>query len=225
MKKNSCPGFTLIEVIIAILIFAIIITTLFSSFDAFLISSETVKDEITHDEKIRNIFKRISMDLEAIYVLQPPRYQPPQFDSDPDPYRFIGEETTMGQDSVSSMIFTSLAHVTLGADQRTGVARIAYYLKENKTDTYDLYRSDALFPFPEEIESCYDPILCKDISAFKIIYKNGDNDPYEIWDSDAKEFQYGFPASVDIKIFFGSDENSRIFEFSIDLATGRDPIE
>lgn len=225
MGKNSCPGFTLLEVIIAILIFAIIITTLFSSFDAFIISSEGVKKDIIHNEKIRKTFKRIRMDLESLYVLQPPRYQPPQFDSGPDPYRFIGTETTMGQDSVSTMIFTSLAHVNIGADQRSGVARIAYYLKENKTDTYDLYRSDALYPYPEEIESCYDPVLCTDISGFKIIYKNENNDPYETWDSDDKEFQYGFPTSVDISIFFGSGENSRISEFSIDLGTGREPIE
>ena len=225
LTKNHCSGFTLVEILIAVLIFSIIIFTLFSSFKAFIVSSETVKKEVAHSEKIRTVFKRISMDLESIFVLQPPRYKKPEFDSDPDPYRFTGKEVTVGQQVVSSMAFTSGAHAKFGADQRDGVARIAYYLKENKKNNYDLYRADSLPPFPEDIESCSDPVLCKDISGFEVIYKDVNGDEYRYWDSDAEEFNYTFPASIDFKITIGSGERQQAFIISIGLVTGREPID
>lgn len=223
LTKNNCKGFTLVEILIAVLIFSIIIFTLFSSFKAFIVSSEAIKKEVAHSEKIRTIFKRISMDLESIFVLQPPRYKKPEFD--PDPYRFIGKEVTVGQRVVSSMAFTSCAHAKPGADQREGVARIAYYLKENEKNKYDLYRTDSLPPFPEEMASCSDPVLCRDISGFEIVYKDVNKNEYRDWDSDAEEFNYMFPASIDFKITLDSGKRQRAFILSIGLAAGRGPID
>ncbi len=213
------------EVLVSILIFSIVIFTLFSSFKAFIISSENLKDEIKYSEKIRNVMKRINMDFESLYVLQAPRYKKPEFNSDPDPYRLIGKETTMGQDSFSSIEFTSLAHAMIGLEQRPGIARIAYYAKENENNTFDLYRADSLRPFPEELGSCFDPILCRNISRFKILYTDFIGDEYNYWDSDAKEFAYTFPASIDLKIVLGSGENQQAFEISIGLVSGRASIE
>lgn len=70
-------GFTLVEILIVILIFSVVIATLFSSFKAFLLSSENVKEVVAHSEKITNIFKRINLDFESIFILQPPRYKKP----------------------------------------------------------------------------------------------------------------------------------------------------
>ena len=223
--KDNSRGFTLVEILIAVLIFSIIISILFSSFKAFIISSEKVKEEIAHSEVIKNVFKRISMDFESIFILQPPRYKKPQFNSDPDPYSFVGKEVTVGQQVVSSMVFTSLAHAKLGVNQRDGVARIAYYLKENENNMYDLYRADALPPFPEEPESCSDPVLCRDISGFEVLYKDFNGDEYRFWDSEAEEFKYTFPVSIDMKIIFGSEQRQQVSVITIGLVTEREPIE
>ncbi|MCD4736126.1 MAG: prepilin-type N-terminal cleavage/methylation domain-containing protein [Bacteroidales bacterium] len=223
--KDNSRGFTLVEILIAVLIFSIIISILFSSFKAFIISSEKVKEEIAHSEVIKNVFKRISMDFESIFILQPPRYKKPQFNSDPDPYSFVGKEVTVGQQVVSSMVFTSLAHAKLGVNQRDGVARIAYYLKENENNMYDLYRADALPPFPEEPESCSDPVLCRDISGFEVLYKDFNGDEYRFWDSEAEEFKYTFPVSIDMKIIFGSEQRQQVSVITIGLVTERELIE
>lgn len=225
MNKQRCKGFTLVEVLVSILIFSILMSTLFSSFKAFIISSEYLKDDVTHGEKIRNVLKRINTDLESLVVLQTPRYKKPEFNSDPDPYGFIGQEETLGRNVVSSMAFTSFAHAMLGVDQRAGVARISYYLKENENNTYDLYRADALFPFPEEMESCTNPILCRDISGFELVYTDFNGDEHRYWNSDDQEFEYAFPISMDLKITLGSGENRQVFETSISMVSGRGPIE
>ena len=213
------------EVLVSVLIFSIIILTLLSSFKAFIISSEGIKEDVSYNEKIRDLLKRIHMDIESLVVLQPPRYKKPEFNSDPDPYRFIGEKVILGQNIFSSMIFTSLAHAKLGPDQRTGVARIAYYLKENENNTYDLFRADSLPPFPEELESCSDPILCKDISKFEVVYTDLKGNEHGYWDSDTEEFQYTFPVSIVLKIALGSGEKQQMFETSMGLVSGRAPIE
>jgi general secretion pathway protein J len=218
-------GFTLIEIMIALMIFAVIISALFSTFNAFIISSETIKDEVLHSEKIRNVFKRIRLDLESVFVLQKPRYKKPEFNSDPDPYRFVGEEVAIGQDVVSSIVFPSFAHVKFGEDQRTGVARIAYYVKKNQNNSYDLYRADVLSPFPEDIESCSDPVLCQNIFRFEVLYKDVNGDAHKSWDSDAQEFGHTFPASVDLKITFGDGEKKQVSLISVGLVSGREPIE
>ena len=223
MRNNR--GFTLVEILIAILIFSVVISTLFSSFRAFIISSENIKEVVAHSEKIQNLFKRISLDLDSIFVLQPPRYKKPQFNSDPDLYRFVGNEDTLGQQTVSTLVFPSFAHAQFGGDQRAGVARIVYYLKENKDNGYDLYRADALPPFPEELESCFDPVLIKDISGFEVIYKDFNGDEYKYWDSEDEEFNYTFPSSIHLKVAFGSGEMQQVLETSIHLISGREPIE
>jgi len=223
--NDKCKGFTLIEVLIATMIFSIIIIALFSSINSFVISSQTVKENIAHIEKIRDVIKRITRDIEALYVLQPPRYKKPEFNSEPDPYRLTGEEVIMGQSVVSTISFASLAHTISGDDQRLGVARIVYYLKENENNLYDLYRSDSLPPFPKEQKLCSDPVLCRNISEFKIVYRNFKGDEYSFWDSDEQEFQFTFPASIDLKITFGSEEKSKVFETSFAMIAGREPIE
>ncbi len=202
-------GFTLIELLIAILIFSIIMGTLFSSFQAFLISSEKVKQDLSQSEKIKNVLHRIRLDLESIYIAQPPEYKKPAFNTEPDPYRFIGEIENMGSISASSMIFASSAHAVIGADKREGIARISYYLKENQNNGYDLYRSDSLLPFYEEPDTCFDFIVCKDIVAFEISYQDGNNDSYTYWDSDSREFHYTFPESIFLKIVFAAKENTQ----------------
>ncbi len=222
-KKHA--GFTLLEVLVAVLIFAIVMSTLFTTFNAFLVSAETVKNEVIYTETIKNVFKRISLDLESLFVLQPPAYQKPEFNSDPDIYRFVGQETSVGQTSVSSMMFASLCHIRFGDDPGQGIARIHYYLKPDENDLYTLYRSDTLPPSTEEIESCYDPVLCRDVSGFEIVYRDFNGEEYRSWDSDDQAFGYTFPASIDVKITFGPGEKPRIFTGSVRPGTGRVPIE
>ncbi len=218
-------GFTLIEVFIAILIFALVISALFSSFKAFIISSEGVKETVAQSERMKGVYRRISLDMESIFVLQPPRYKKPEFNSDPDPFAMVGSEETVGQQVVSYLIFTSFAHAKIGEDQRDGIARIGYYVKENNDDTYDLYRSDTLLPFPEELESCTDPVLIQGISGFEIRYFDTEWDEYKYWDSDDSEYEHTFPLSIEMRLLSGFDEDQKVTVFTFGLQTGREPIE
>lgn len=224
-KTPDCHGFTLIEVLVAVMIFSIVIFTLFSAFNGFMITSEDITRNVSQSGKMRNALKRICLDFEQLYVLKVPRYSKPEFNSDPDPYRFVGKEASVGQKIFSAVTFTSLAHAITGKDPGQGVARISYYVKENENDTYDLYRADSLPPYPADLGSCNDHILGKEISEFEIFYTDINGDEHRYWDSESDEFNYIFPASVSLKILFNSQGKNQVFETSIKLISARSPIE
>ena len=229
MAKTSCcngpHGFTLIEVLVAVMIFSIVIFTLFSSFSGFMITSKNITRNISQSAKMQTTLGRICLDFEQLYVLRVPRYSKPEFNSDPDTYSFVGKEVRVGQKIFSSVTFASLAHAITGKDPGQGVARISYYVKENENDTYDLYRADNLPPYPADPSSCKDHILGKDILEFKITYTdiNGEESPH--WDSESDEFNYIAPASVSLEIMFNSQGRHQTFETSVDLIGARTPIE
>lgn len=212
-EKYEDKGFTLVEILIAIFIFSLIMMVLFSSFKAFVISSEAVKESVTQTETFRTVFKRIRLDLEAVYIRQPPQYKKPGFNSEPDPYRFTGQEDRFS--------FSSLAHAGIRKGEKKSIAGITYYIKENPDLTFDLYRSDILPPFPEDRPSCNDPLLCQGISGFEADFVDDKGDGHKNWDSEAEEFNYSFPARIDLKITFGSGEKKQVMEASFRLPVER----
>lgn len=211
--RYGCKGFTLVEILIAILIFSLIMTVLFSSFKAFVLSSEAVKESVGQNEEIRTVFGRIRLDLEAVYIQQVPRYKKPEFNSEPDPYRFAGKD--------DGFSFASFAHAGTRKGEKKSIARITYYVKENPDHTVDLYRSDILPPFPQDRPACNDPLLCRGISGFEAGFIDGKGDLHKSWDSEAEAFNYSFPARIDMKITFGSGEKKQIIEASIKLPVER----
>jgi len=213
-KNHNDKGFTLVEILIAILIFSLIMTVLFSSFKAFVLSSEAIKESVSRNEAIRTVFNRIRLDLEAIYIQQPPRYKKPKFNSEPCPYRFVGKEDTF--------FFASFAHAGIRKGEKKAVSRISYYIKENTDQTFDLYRSDILPPFPEDkTSSCTDPLICREITGFEASFIDGKGEQHKYWDSETEEFNYSFPSRIDLKITFGSREKKEVVEASIKLPAER----
>lgn len=224
-KLNINHGFTLMEILIAMVIFFIVITTLFSSFKAFMVSSESVQSTIHHSDIVGTLSKRIQQDLEAIFVLQPPRYREPTFNSDPDPFRFIGSKETIGQRSVSTFQFASFAHAQTSRYTRKGIAQIAYYIRENNDHQLDLHRADRLPPYPEdaeEIRSCTDPVICRNIHQFEVLYKDQEGEEYQDWDSESEEYEFRFPDTLEIKITVRGDKDTeQIHALSFDLVPNR----
>ncbi|NJL59202.1 MAG: prepilin-type N-terminal cleavage/methylation domain-containing protein, partial [Desulfobacteraceae bacterium] len=89
MNKN---GFTLIEILIAIFIFAIIVTTIFGSFNAVFSHSAAIREGTEIYEMARNCIDRMMTDLEAIYF--PMEYEPKEL-GEKDPDRIEGKDTEL----------------------------------------------------------------------------------------------------------------------------------
>jgi prepilin-type N-terminal cleavage/methylation domain-containing protein len=73
-------GFTLMEILVATAILAIVVTTVLASFNSVFSTTEVLDDSADIYEMAKNCLKRLALDLESIHVAQRPIYKPPELD-------------------------------------------------------------------------------------------------------------------------------------------------
>jgi len=224
-KRGRDKGFTLVEILLAVFIFSIIITTLFSSYSAVLSKMDILKENNRTYESVSRCLERFAADLESVYIPLPPIYHAPEFSDQPSPHRLVGDHKDAGTQSFSRLRFSSTAHVHFGADRQEGIAQIAYYVDMDENEELVLRRSDSLPPYPEVEASRKDPVLCERIKRFEIAYYNVDGQEFEYWDSESKNFNNASPVSIRISLEIGDESNSHFFQTMIALPTNRKPLE
>ena len=217
-------GFTLIEILIAIFIFSIIITTIFGSYNAVFSGVATINESMGQSNMAQACLNRMTTDLQATWVETPPMYAKPEFNAPPDPYRIYGRTEDVGDSSFDRLRLASLAHLPLYDDQTGGIAEIVYYVQE--TDgKYVLRRGDRLFPFSSEFEeSRWDPVVCKNIKSLTFTYHDSE-ETFDEWDSDAAEFGYATPSAISISLEIGNEDRSQTFKTTVFLFSGREKTE
>jgi len=218
-------GFTLLEILIALFIFGVIVTTIFGSFKFVFGSVDAVEKGMNDYDMAKDCFNRIISDLHALHVAQTPAYRPPENTDEQDPYRIIGDVTFSGRTGFGRLRFTSLAHVPLGKDKRTGIAEISYYAEEQTDGSHVIKRSDRLdFAEPYE-EKRNDPILCENVRSLEFSFIDSEGEEGKTWDSDSNDFDYATPRAIRIKLTLGTGENPHTFETMIVLPQYREAIE
>jgi len=230
MKYNARRGFTLIEVLIAIAIFAIIISIVFGSFNAVVSTNKAINHGVDVYEMARICLSRMSTDLETIYVEQRPKYNKPDFDDPPDPYRFVGDISYEGTNSFSRVRFASSSHLCLNNKEENGIAEIIYYIKESKDDDqlYVLKRADTNYPYedPDPLDDKQaDPILCDSVEKLSFTYYDAEGNENESWDSESDNYKYATPRRMDIKLTLKKVSESYNFRTSVFLPVFRDEVE
>lgn len=217
LPGSSLGGFTLLEIMVAIFIFALVITTVFGSFRAVFSSADAVGGDVAVFESARTCLGRMATDLGNLYVSHYPRYTKPEFDDPQDPYRLVGEATDVAGSSFGRLQFASLAHLPLNRDPRQGVCRIIYYVHQLSDESLVLRRADHLYPFPEFQESEDDPILCDNILAIEFGYIAADGEISERWDSESADTDYATPDSVEVRLTVGTPSRPQQFSTRIRL--------
>ena len=222
LKIENYYGFTLVEILLAIFIFAILVTTLFGSFNFLSSKSGVFGEDIAPFEMAKNCLNRMTIDLQSLYVSTSPMYSPPDFDDPPDPYRMVGDAALEGNNSFSRLRFTSLAHLPMGKNKDNGIAEIVYYVQETEDKNFVLKRSDRLYIFEQHEEKKRDPILCEGVKTLTFTYYDREGTKYDLWDSDSKEFKYATPVAIAIKLELGDDSSSMLFETTVSLPVIRE---
>jgi len=218
----ACGGFTLLEILVAIFIFAIVVTTIFGSFNSVFSKGEELQTDVAVYEMARRCLSRMTADLAQIYVAQRPAYVPPATSDEEDPYQVLGEEVLRGSAGFARLRFASRAHLPMGAPPGGGVARIVYYPDEAADGSLVLRRSDQPDPAPDFEESPADPIVCENLRAMTCTFFDEDGNPHEGWDSDAAEHGFGTPVGVGIKLEIGDDQRAAVFETRVALPVFRE---
>lgn len=214
-------GFTLLEILVAMMILAIVMGLVFGTFNGVFSSADHLNESGDLFEMADACLDRMDADLEGLHVMLPPRYQMPGTDSTPDPYRIEGGTESMGGNTFAKLRFTSLAHLALGSGASQGIAEIVYYVQPNESGGYTLYRADHLYPYPTFEPRETDPVMCDRLLAFKLIYYDKDGREYDAWNSEDEDYDYSTPQSIGIEIKLGDEKNSYLFRTAVTLETHR----
>ncbi len=229
-------AFTLLEIMIAIFIFAIVVTTIFGSFHYLYSNTESLKYDLKNYEMAKNCFNRMIADLESLKIAPSMFYKPPDMDSEPDPYRLAGDGYPTGDPGLGRLRFASMAHLPLGEDTREGVAEITYYLQESDDENagYLLRRADQLHPYEPFEEKDSDPLLCEGVKTLTFTYIDEENEEHEQWDSEDDSYKYATPRIIRIQLVLLTgaanaedevEDNGLLFETQVKLPVWREGKE
>lgn len=225
--RNTQPvsGFTLMEILLAFLILAIVVSTILGSFNAVFSTTDTLENSGKYFDMAKNCLNRMSLDLATLYVTQPPIYKKPEFDDPPDTYRIEGSNVDVGGIGFAMLRFTSSAHIPLDNSSRGGIAEIVYYVQSKTDGQMVLKRADHLFPYPAFEEKGNDPVLCGHVKSLAFKYYDAEGEESEEWNSDTGDYDHATPTAIGIQLEIGNESESYTFETTVRLAVHRDKLD
>ena len=215
-------GFTLVEVLVAVTIFAIAISTLLGSFNMVISNIDPMKTGLDNYEMGQNTMDRIQKDLMSLCLTPDPIYTQPGLEGfdHPDRFRFVSEKKLLDGNSFSHLRFASFEHLAFDKDQKNRIGIITYYVESSEDGTIVLKRSDigsVFFNETVEYNTKNDPVLCEKITALELIFIDQEGNIFENWDSDSSNFDFSTPYSIKIKLEIGDQKKSDLFATTIVL--------
>ncbi|MEW6079945.1 MAG: prepilin-type N-terminal cleavage/methylation domain-containing protein [Thermodesulfobacteriota bacterium] len=216
-------GFTLIEIMVALSIFAVLVSVLMGSLSFLLTRTDAMQEDTVLFEEARICLDRMATDLTCVFVPVAPAYKIPDIDDDPDPDRFLCEE--------SRLEFTAFSHLPMGGGIPARTGRIAYSLRKTGEDDQVLMRRDEALQggdrpdrFSQRDEEKMEPVLCRHVKSFRVACFDEEGREYDAWDSDSGDFSYATPVAVRISLELEGINGILPFETMVVLPVHRKKI-
>jgi general secretion pathway protein J len=197
IREIQRSGFTLLEILVAMFILAIVLSTIFGIF------SETLKN-INHAESQADIYQMARVALKIM-------------NEDLEGSLISGTRSFSGQDEeidgrdADFLSFFSTNHVSFEEPGKgSGNAGISFYVLEKEEEEEKglvLYRSDILERKQAPEEKTGGAVLCEDLHSVNFMYYNSDGDEYDSWDSTDGQYKDKLPSMVTIRLEFLDKSN------------------
>ena len=203
-------GFTLLEILIAIAILALVVSTLYGAYSGTIETTEKVESLRDIDQTARLALMQMADDFKSLY------YREAEGDAEDSPFRFSGGMAAEGGEG-TVVEFASTSH--LGFDlvyPSLRINRIRYVLEQQSDNEkyYRLVRKELPFAdLPGEREET-SVELADYVESFTLTYLNEDGQSFSQWDTKAEETEDPTPRLVQIQLQMAG-ENSRIFTTSV----------
>jgi general secretion pathway protein J len=172
-REKLAEGFTLIEILIAVLILAIVLSTVYASYTGtFRVIRQTQADAEVYS-MARNFLDRITRDLESAAPWK-------------GAFTFRAEAMTLGDRDFTRLVFRASAHVAFREREVPGGIAVIEYGVEEGTEKagVTLRRSDSLYRDPEKEEPPGGGfLLCDRVEALSCLFYDENGKEYETWDS------------------------------------------
>lgn len=197
-------GFTLLEILIAIVILGTVLTTVYAAYTGTL----RIFKETDYDDQIysmaRTTMKRLIDDVGSVC-----KYG--------DKFIFTSEYMETGNTDLMNLAFLAQSHISFAKDLTGGLAKIIYYLeKDSQEKGYVLMRKDVFYSGDENepAEKTNGFILCKRVKSLSYKFYDGKGNEYESWDSDSGDHKDKAPSVVSISIaFLDPDNENHVYPF------------
>ncbi len=226
INNNQKNGFTLIEVLISISIFAIMATTLYSSFNLINSKSDYITSRTNIINMAKNCLWQITADLSSVHVTSLYEYRPPGDGESHDPYKIFSEMETNNDSKFYTLFFASKRYININQKSENKIANITYYVDDDPDGGFLLKRGDRTDVKNEFEKKETDPVLCKNIKSIEFTFFDNKGDTSDFWDSDSDEFGYSTPSAIGIKLELKSRLSTVYnFETAIDLKSIRNKKE
>jgi general secretion pathway protein J len=201
-------GFTLLEILIAMFIFAVVLTTIFTSYTGTFRIIEETESQADIYAMARAVMIRIQEDLESIHFKKTDASKIEG--SSLERAIFLGESKDINGRGADTLRFLSWAHLIFAEeDENPGIAEISYYVSENETEeNLTLYRSDRPELEAPQEEGTGGLILCDGLHSVTITYHDAEGEIHETWDSSEDEFKNTLPKMVSILLEFENTQNA-----------------
>jgi general secretion pathway protein J len=221
MRRPAADGFTLLEILVAVFILGVVVTTVLASFNMVFSNAESLEGTASVFDMGKTCLSRISGDLENIFILERPLYKTPGRDDPPDLYRIQGSVDNLGGTKIAKLRFASRAHVPLGKSRPEGIAEIVYYVQAGPGGNLRLKRADNLYPYPRFEERSTDPVLCENVKALAFEYIDGEGKTFDHWDSESSNFSHATPVSVAVRLEIVDGNDTYGFQTTVALPSVR----
>jgi len=207
-KFRCSPGFTLIEVLIAIFMFALVASAIFTVYTGTFRIIDESESRADIYEMAGIALERISEDLESSYLSNMAE-TPGSDKTHPGMVLFVGEKTELMGRSGGSLRFLSLAHLSFSEEEPVAKpTEIVYYVAGNGEEgLLELYRSDTPLGYERPDAESGGFLLCEGLSSVGFTYYDSDGEPHETWDSGEGESKGKLPSRVSISMEFADSTN------------------
>lgn len=218
-KRVNCQyGFTLLEIVVAIAIFAVIVSIIFPAYTGTFRNIEIAESQSDIYEMARTAMIRIVEDLESTYIPEPITGEQGAGDTALD--AFIGQDDFLEGRDADRIRFFSRSHIDLAESQdETGEAKIAYYPLIKEDNSITLYRSDTRgnLEWPEDNTGGWR--ICEGLYSINFTYRGKDGNTYDTWDETSMGEGNRLPVMVTITLkFVDKDDPEKPLIFSTSVA-------
>ena len=205
-------GFTLLEILIAIAILALVVSSLYGAYSGTMETTEMVESARDVDQAARLALMQMVDDFSSLY------YKEAEGEDEDSPFRFQGGMD--GESEKGTVVqFASTAHLGFdGSFPNLRINRVSYVL-EKQADNERYYRLVRMeLPFvdlPGEREETAIE-LADTVESLTVTYLNKDGETMSQWDSKDQDTEGILPRLVHIRLQLAG-EKSRVFTATVAL--------
>jgi len=214
-RKNQA-GFTLLEIIVALLIFAVIVSVIYPAYTGTYRNIDVAETQAEIYEMARITLIRIIEDIESTYI---PRESDISGDSE-NTETFTGQSDYLGGRRADRIRFFSKSHIDITDSLvEGGDAKIAYYPLQKEDESISLYRSDTPgnLEWPEENTKGW--IICEGLYSISFTYTDKNGNTYDDWDTSVGNSRNKLPSIIHITLeFIDKDDPETPLIFSTAVA-------